>query len=109
MQTVIHVTCKRNESLRQRILDDDTQLGRYGLEIAQRKVHDRNPGWAKIHGTDYAAPGALNFDWDGPTKTLTVRAVNKQGKKPDVLVGRFVAYLLGRHRSRIRAMVVLPE
>ena len=109
MQTVIHVTCKRNASLRQRILDDISRLDGYGLEVALHKAHARNPGWAKIHGTTNDVRSALNFDWDGRTKTLTVRAVHREGKKPGILVGRFVAYLLGRHRSRIRMMVVLPD
>ena len=108
MTTVIHVTCFGSGSLREAIVHD-ARLKKYGLQVSRQKISGRNPGWAKLHAADYEIFGAINLEWDGPTKTLLARVVTRGRGKPDAILGRYVAYLLGRHRHRIRSIEIHPE
>ena len=108
MTTVVHVACYGSTSLRERVVHD-RRLGDYDLFVQRTRLPGRNPGWAKLYGSDYGTKGAINLEWDADTRTLLARVVTRAKGKPDVIVGRFVAYLLGRHRGRIRSITVHPE
>ena len=107
MQTVVQVICSGRTSLREAIVKDD-KLADYCLQVAKQKIPGRNPGWAKIHSSDYAVVGAINLSWDGAANVLVCRFVTKGGNKPGELVGVFTSYLLARHRKRIEAINILP-
>ena len=107
MTTVVHVACYGADSLRDRIVHD-RRLEDYELGVARQKTPGRNPGWAKLYAVDYTR-GAINLEWDASTRSLLARIVNRARGKPDIVVGRFVAYLLARHRSRIRSIAIHPE
>ncbi len=104
---MVHVTCYGAASLRDRIVHD-RRLERYELAVVRQKTPGRNPGWAKLYAIDYTH-GAVNLEWDASTRSLLARIVNRAKGKPDVVVGRFVAYLLARHRHRIRSITIHPE
>jgi hypothetical protein len=106
--TVVQVTCYGNGSLRDAIVHDE-KLSKYQLEVARQKTSGRNPGWAKLHSTDAEVPGAINLEWDPSTRTLLTRIVTKGSSRPDMIMGRYVAYLLGRHRRRIRSVHIAPD
>jgi hypothetical protein len=108
MTTVVHVACYGSTSLRDRVVHDK-RLADYALFVSRTRMPGRNPGWAKLYGSDYGIKGAINLEWDGDTRTLLARVVTRGKGKPDVVVGSFVAYLLGRHRARIRSITVHPE
>ena len=107
MTTVVHVACFGTDSLRDRIVHDQ-RLKSYDLEVARQKTPGRNPGWAKLNPVDYTR-GAINLEWDASTRSLLARIVNRAKGKPDIVVGRFIAYLLARHRGRIRSITIHPE
>ena len=104
MQTVIQVLCRGNRSLREEITHD-TELEDYRLYLVHSKRQHRSPGWAKVRSLN-ADPGALNFDWNGPSRTLTCRVVTRKKKKPYNIVGDFVAYLMACHTKRIATIIV---
>jgi hypothetical protein len=107
MQSIIQVTCYRGGSLREAIAND-THLDRYHLAVWKQKTSGRNPGWAKLHSTDPDVPGAINLEWDPPTKTLMARVVTKGNNTPDRIAGDFIAYLMRCQRRRIRSILLLP-
>ena len=107
MRTAIQVSCYGTGSLREKIVSDE-RLKTYGLKVSQQMTPGRNPGWAKLHSLGREIPGAINLEWDGSTRTLTARVITRGGTGPDEIVGRFVAYLMGRHRRRVRSILVLP-
>ena len=107
MTTVVHVACYGSASLRDRVVRDG-RLADYELCVSRTKRPGRNPGWAKLYGADPGTRGAINLAWDGGTRTLMARIVTRGRGKPDVIVGRFVGYILGRHRRRVRSITVLP-
>jgi len=51
----------------------------------------------------------FNLEWDAATRSLLARIVNRAEGKPDIAVGRFVAYLLACHHRRIRSIAIHPE
>jgi hypothetical protein len=107
MQSVIQVTCYRGASLRE-ALANDRRLEKYNLAVSRQKTPGRSPGWAKLHSTDPDVPGAINLEWDTATKTLMARIVTKGKSTPDRITGDFIAYLIRRHRKRIRSILILP-
>jgi len=107
MQSVIQVTCYRGGSLRE-ALANDRRLEKYNLAVSRQKTPGRSPGWAKLHSTDPDIPGAINLEWDPATKTLMARIVTKGKCTPDRITGDFIAYLIRRHRKRIRSILILP-
>ncbi len=107
MQSVIQVTCYRGASLRE-ALANDRRLEKYNLAVSRQKTPGRSPGWAKLHSTDPDIPGAINLEWDPATKTLMARIVTKGHNTADRITGDFIAYLIRRHRKRIRSVLILP-
>jgi hypothetical protein len=107
MQTVIQVTCYRGGSLREAVANDK-RLQKYNLAVARQKTPGRSPGWAKLHSTDPDIHGAINLEWDPATKTLMARIVTKGKSTPDRIIGHFIAYLMRRHRTKIRSILLLP-
>lgn len=106
MQTLIQVFCKGNlTSLRKKIAND-TKLEEYNLFVLEHKAHKRSDGWLKMKAK--ATNGVLNIEWDPNTKMLSSRIVNKGKGKPDLIAGDFVSYLLGRHKSIIKAIQIVP-
>ncbi len=103
MQTIIHVLCKKGDSLRD-IIAKDSKIDVYGLDLTEFKNQNRAHGWAKIKSS--GTPGALNLKWDASSQTLICRAVTKLNNIPEVIVGSFVAYLLARHGKRIVSIVI---
>lgn len=107
MQSIIQITCYRGGSLREAIASD-THLGKYNLTVMRQKTPGRSPGWAKLHSTDPEIRGAINLEWDQATKTLLARIVTKGKNTPDRITGDFIAYLIRRHRKKIRSILLLP-
>jgi hypothetical protein len=106
MQIVIQVICSSNASLREAIIKDK-QLADYRLQVSKQKSVGRNPGWAKIHSTE-RFHGAVNVAWDAASKILLCRVVSKEANTPGDLIGDFIAYLLARHKRRIKVINILP-
>jgi len=107
MQSIIQITCYRGGSLREAIASD-TRLEKYNLTVMRQKTLGRSPGWAKLHSTDPEIRGAINLEWDPATKTLLARIVTKGKNTPDRITGDFIAYLIRRHRKKIRSILLLP-
>lgn len=107
MQSIIQVTCYHGGSLREAIANDK-RLEKYNLAISSQKTSGRNPGWAKIHSMNPQVHGAINLEWDPPTKTLMARIVTKGKSTPDSITGDFIAYLMRCQRRRIRSILLLP-
>lgn len=108
MTTVVHVACRGSTSLRDRIVHD-RRLERYGLYVLRTRMPGRNPGWAKLYSSERGVDGAINLAWDAHTRALLARVVTRGRGRPDRIIGALVAYLLGRHRRRIRSITVHPE
>ena len=108
MQSIIQITCYRGGSLREAIASD-TRLEKYNLTVMRQKTPGRSPGWAKLRSTDPEICGAINLEWDPATKTLLARIVTKGKNTPDRITGDFIAYLVGRHRKKIRSILLLPR
>ena len=108
MQTLIHVYCRRGDSLRRRIATDD-RLADHHLEVVVQQIAGRKPGWLKLHSTEPDRPGALNIEWDGDTAVLTCRVVTRNRNRPDLIVGDFLEYLLACQWGRIEQVTVAPR
>ncbi|HZS08518.1 MAG TPA: hypothetical protein VFD58_27035 [Blastocatellia bacterium] len=106
MQIIIQAACQDGPSLREAIVRD-RKLEDYYLQVSKQKSAGRNPGWAKLHSTDYAIPGAINMTWDAASKILLSRVIARESNIPSDLAGDFVAYLLKRHKRRIKAINIL--
>jgi hypothetical protein len=102
MQTPIQVFCKGNQSSLRKKIANDGLLNQYNLYVVEHKNFYRSSGWLKIKGD--GTNGALNIEWDGKTKILWTRVVNKGQGKPNRLAGDFVSYLLGRHSKIVKAI-----
>jgi hypothetical protein len=48
--------------------------------------------------------GVLNVVWDTPSSVLTARVITR-GTTPSPIVGKFINYMLGRHRRRVKAII----
>lgn len=104
MQTIIQVLCKSGNSLRD-LIANDPKLEDYDLELIHSKRQHRNPGWAKLRSTT-GEWGAINFEWNSSSRTLTCRVVTRKQKKPFNIIGDFIAYLLARQSNKIVTIVM---
>jgi len=106
MQTLILVysKSKRTTSLRDQVIND-AQLDQFGLNVVERQKQGRSQGWAKLKMKD--SHGAVNLQWNAPSKTLICRIVTKGGKPHDI-AGAFVTFLLARLPKQIASIHVLP-
>ncbi|MGQ9916564.1 MAG: hypothetical protein ACUVS7_04020 [Bryobacteraceae bacterium] len=107
MQTVIEVITGRNESLRDRILNDSA-LQEHELRVGIEKKKGRKRGWAKIHGPP-DIQGALNLEWHASTRTLIGRLVNRGDGCPALLAAHFIRYLLSGYRNEIISIHIWPQ
>ena len=105
MQTVIHVACSKDSSLRTAI-EKDAKLEEYGLRIDRSKQPGRNPGWAKLRGISKERQGVVNIEWDSDSSVLVCRVINKAAGRPGLLVGDLINYLLDRHSKRIKHLLL---
>ncbi len=105
MQTLVHVYCQGNLTSLRKQISEDTKLNDYNLWVIENKNKSRASGWSKIRsdGDD----GVLNLEWDAKTKLLLARAVNKMKTKPDMIIGNFISYLIGRHHKKIKLINIL--
>jgi hypothetical protein len=108
MQTLVQVVCTRGPSLRELIVKNP-RIARYNLSVAWQKQPGRPRGWAKIHSTDPKRRGAMNLVWDANTNILICRVITKGKNRPNLIIGDFVEYLLGRFKRRIEAINILPR
>lgn len=109
MQTIVQAICTTGESLRDAI-GADTRIGRYGLQVTSQQTPGRSPGWTKLHSvTEPPRPGAINIEWDPRSSMLTCRIVTRGSRKPSVIVGDLVAYLVHEYSARIKAITVVPR
>jgi hypothetical protein len=109
MQTIIQVICSKGTSLRDSIVND-SKLSEFGLAVREKQKPGRPQGWAKIHSTRSDRWGALNLEWDSDTHILLCRVVNRRKRRPDLVLGDFVSYLLRRYQRRITVINILaPE
>ena len=104
MQTVIQVVCKGGKSLRD-VIASDKKVEDYRIKLVHSKRQHRSPGWAKLTST-VGEPGAINFQRNGSSHTLTCRVVTKNRNKPYNIVGDFVAYLLAKYSKRIVTVLI---
>jgi hypothetical protein len=107
LQTLVQVICTPGASLRDAIAND-AKLDRHYFEILFERKAGRSPGWTKLRSRAMGRRGTINIQWNGATKVLSCRVVNKGSGKPNLVIGDFVNYLLQRHRRRIRLVTVLP-
>lgn len=107
MQTVIQVISNRNESLRDRIVNDSA-LQKHELRVGIEKKKGRNRGWAKIRGAR-DMQGALNLEWHASTRTLIGRIVNRGDGCPALLAAHFIRYLLSGYRDEIISIHIWPQ
>jgi hypothetical protein len=107
MQTLIDVHCSKGSSLREGIAKD-SKLEEYSLFLVKEQKPGRSPGWLKLRSVAQGRSGAINVQWDS-VGVLRCRVVNRGPGRPDQIVGDFVAYLLARHRKRLRAINVMPR
>ena len=107
MQTLVQVFCTSGTSLRDAIAND-AKLARHHFEVVLERKSGRFPGWTKLRSSGEGRRGSLNIQWNGNTRVLACRVVNRGAGKPNLIIGDFVDYLLQRHRRRIRLIAVLP-
>lgn len=106
MVTIVQVICRKGPSLRDAIANDP-HLDDYDLIVLRQMQPGRSPGWTKINSTDHSRQGTINLEWSGATNILTCRVVNKGAGKPDLIIGDFVNFLMGRYRKRLKLINVL--
>jgi len=104
MQTVIQVLCKGKKSLRD-VIASDKKIKGYQLQLVRRKRPYRNPGWAKLNGSE-GQYGGINIEWSGSSQILTCRVVTKNENNPNRIVGDFISYLIARHSRRIVTVLI---
>jgi hypothetical protein len=107
MQTIVQVISSNRASLREKLIKDK-KLKTFGLEAFEMKRLGRRDGWSKIRGTD-GLQGVINIEWDGKSKILTCRVVNKLGGKPHSIIGALVTYLLACHKRRIQSIQIITR
>jgi hypothetical protein len=108
MQTLVQVVCTRGPSLREQIVKH-RRIDRYALRVTWQKQPGRKHGWAKIHSTDPKRRGAMNLVWDADTNILLCRVITKGRNRPNLIIGDFVEYVLGRFKRRIEAINIIPR
>ena len=93
----------RPDSLRKAIWEDLRREKHSSLRLVKAKDFYRPNGWSKAVSIDN--DGAVNFDWDGVGKILTIRAIAERGNKPDAIMGEFIGYLIAKFGNRITTIV----
>ena len=106
MQSLVQVICTPGSSLRDAIAND-TKLEAHSFEVLLERKAGRFPGWTKLRSRAVGRRGTVNLQWNGATKVLSCRVVNKGAGKPNLIIGDFVNYLLRRHRRRIKLIAIL--
>jgi hypothetical protein len=86
----------------------DPKIGKYDLEVREQKRPGRPHGWTKVRSLLPDRVGAINIEWDADTSVLICRVVTR-GRRPNLIIGDFVDYLLGRHSRRIQAVNIIPR
>ena len=109
MEQLIQVHAKRNKSLRDKILADVVGLEKAGLSVRKEKTKGRNPGWAEITSDDKSVNGTIKISWEPTTEILTCRISNMGTGKPYPILGNFINYLMEKHKTKIKFLVVVPE
>jgi len=109
MEQLIQVHAKRNKSLREKILADIYGLEKAGFIVRKEKTMGRNPGWAEIIPNDKLVNGTIKISWEPTTEILTCRVSNTGTGKPYPILGDFINYLVERHKTKIKFLVVVPE
>ena len=107
MQTLVQVVCTSGASVRDAIAND-AKLDAHGFEVLFERKAGRSPGWTKLRSRAEGRRGTINIQWNGSTKVLSCRVVNKGRGKPNLIIGDFVNYLLRRHNRRVKLISVLP-
>jgi len=107
MQVLVQAVCSVGPSVRDAVAKD-ARIGKYHLEVIQQKRPGRPHGWTKIRSTKPDRFGAINVEWDADTSVLICRVVTR-GHRPNLIIGDFVDYLLGRHGRRIQALNIIPR
>ncbi len=108
MQTLLQVICKGRQktSLRTTIAADKA-LTKFNLQCTLFKRTDRPEGWTKIHSLRPQASGAINMQWDGETKVLTLRIITRKGN-PGPIMADFLDYLFHKKRAIVKAVNIYP-
>ena len=106
MQTLVQVICTPGSSLRDAIAND-RQLESHWFEVLRERKAGRSPGWTKLRSRARGRRGTLNIQWNGATRILSCRVVNRGPGKPNLIIGDFVNYVLRRHRRRVKMLAVL--
>ncbi len=102
VQILVQALCSKGQSLREAIAND-RRLERFGLQVVRKQQPGRAPGWMKLRSAD-EEKGVLNVEWDPESAVLSARIITRGSRKPSPIVGRFVNYLLDRHRGRIQTI-----
>lgn len=108
MQTFIQVVCTKGRSARDAIAND-SRIEDSHLKILKERKPGRKPGWTKVKSTMPDRRGTVNIQWNPSTSILMCRVINKGAGKPNLLVGDFVDYLLGRHKKRVRHITIWAQ
>jgi hypothetical protein len=108
LQTLVQVICTPGASVRDAIAND-AKLDAHDFEVLLERKAGRSPGWTKLRSRAGGRRGTINIQWNGASKVLSCRVVNKGSGKPNLIIGDFVDYLLQRHRRRIKLITVLPH
>ncbi len=108
MQTVVQVACTKGKSLRDAIANDN-HLEDYNFKILTEKKPGRKPGWTSVRSTDSNLRGAIKMQWSASTRFLICRVINKGAGRPNHIMGAFIAYLLERHKKRLKLVTIWSE
>lgn len=107
MQVLVQAICSRGPSVRDAVAKDP-KIQTYDLHVTEQKRPGRQHGWTKVRSLLPDRVGAINIEWDADTSVLICRVVTR-GQRPNLIIGDFVDYLLGRHGRRIQAINIIPR
>jgi hypothetical protein len=105
---LIQVVSTRGRSLRDAIRTHP-KLDGHNLRITEHRRHGRANGWSKVHSTQPDRRGAINLEWDADTGILLCRVITRGRGRPNLIIGDFMDFLLGRFTKRIQAINVIPN
>ena len=108
MQTLVQIHSSYRRSLRD-VIVNDRRLEKFRLSVVTEKKPGRPHGWAKLHSIDTEGYGAINMEWHQATKMLICRVVTKGLRRPNLIIGDFVDYLLACHRTKIEMISIFPK
>jgi len=108
MQLLVQVVCSPGPSLREAI-SRHPKIDKHGLIVTEQKRPGRPHGWAKVHSTLPERYGAINVQWDSRSNVLLCRVVTRGRRRPNLIVGDFVDFLLHHFRRRIQAINIIPR